>query len=42
VVGFSLIKPTGVRKTEVARRLAEFLFGSEKSLIRFDMSEFME
>src|SRR5206468_1236230 len=34
--------PTGVGKTEVARALAEFLFGSEKSLIRFDMSEFME
>ncbi len=34
--------PTGVGKTEVARRLAEFLFGSEKSLVRFDMSEFME
>jgi ATP-dependent Clp protease ATP-binding subunit ClpC len=31
-----------VGKTEVARALAEFLFGSEKSLIRFDMSEFME
>ena len=29
-------------KTEVARALAEFLFGSEKSLVRFDMSEFME
>src|ERR1700683_3691159 len=36
------IGPTGVGKTEVARRLAEFLFGSEKSLIRFDMSEYME
>ncbi|MBA3692351.1 MAG: ATP-dependent Clp protease ATP-binding subunit, partial [Acidobacteria bacterium] len=34
--------PTGVGKTEVARTLAEFLFGSERSLIRFDMSEFME
>jgi len=34
--------PTGVGKTEVARALASFLFGSEKSLIRFDMSEFME
>jgi len=34
--------PTGVGKTEVARRLAEFLFGSEKSLFAFDMSEFME
>ncbi|HSU18361.1 MAG TPA: AAA family ATPase, partial [Acidobacteriaceae bacterium] len=33
---------TGVGKTEVARTLAHFLFGSEKSLIRFDMSEFME
>jgi ATP-dependent Clp protease ATP-binding subunit ClpC len=31
-----------VGKTEVARALASFLFGSEKSLIRFDMSEFME
>jgi ATP-dependent Clp protease ATP-binding subunit ClpC len=31
-----------VGKTEVARTLAQFLFGSEKSLIRFDMSEFME
>ena len=29
-------------KTEVARTLAQFMFGSEKSLIRFDMSEFME
>jgi ATP-dependent Clp protease ATP-binding subunit ClpC len=34
--------PTGVGKTEVARALAEFLFGSERSMIRFDMSEFME
>jgi len=39
---FIFLGPTGVGKTEVARRLAEFLFGSEKSLIRFDMSEFME
>src|SRR6058998_1017225 len=39
---FFFIGPTGVGKTEVARRLAEFLFGSEKSLVRFDMSEFME
>src|SRR6202041_337782 len=36
---FLFLGPTGVGKTEVARRLAEFLFGSEKSLIRFDMSE---
>src|SRR2546428_12929380 len=39
---FLFFGPTGVGKTEVARRLAEFLFGSEKSLVRFDMSEFME
>src|SRR5260370_16021047 len=39
---FLLLGPTGVVKTEVARVLAAFLFGSEKFLIRFDMSEFME
>ena len=39
---FFFLGPTGVGKTEVARALAEFLFGSEKSLVRFDMSEFME
>jgi ATP-dependent Clp protease ATP-binding subunit ClpC len=39
---FLFLGPTGVGKTEVARRLAEFLFGSEKSLVRFDMSEYME
>src|ERR1017187_5965253 len=39
---FLFLGPTGVGKTEVARRLAEFLFGSEKSLVRFHMSEFME
>ena len=39
---FIFLGPTGVGKTEVARRLAEFLFGSEKSLLRFDMSEYME
>jgi ATP-dependent Clp protease ATP-binding subunit ClpC len=39
---FLFLGPTGVGKTEMARTLAEFLFGSEKSLIRFDMSEFME
>jgi ATP-dependent Clp protease ATP-binding subunit ClpC len=42
VGSFLFLGPTGVGKTEVARRLAEFLFGSEKSLIRFDMSEYME
>ena len=39
---FFFLGPTGVGKTEVARRLAEFLFGTEKSLVRFDMSEYME
>ncbi|MEX2262298.1 MAG: ATP-dependent Clp protease ATP-binding subunit [Bryobacteraceae bacterium] len=39
---FLFLGPTGVGKTEVARALASFLFGTEKSLIRFDMSEFME
>ncbi len=34
--------PSGVGKTEVARRLAEFLFGSQQALVRFDMSEYME
>ena len=39
---FLFLGPTGVGKTEVARRLAEFLFGSEQALLRVDMSEFME
>src|SRR5207253_5328217 len=39
---FLFLGATGVGKTEVARSLAEFLFGSERSMIRFDMSEFME
>jgi ATP-dependent Clp protease ATP-binding subunit ClpC len=42
VGSFLFLGPTGVGKTEVARILAEFLFGSESALIRFDMSEFME
>jgi ATP-dependent Clp protease ATP-binding subunit ClpC len=42
VGSFLFLGPTGVGKTEVARSLADFLFGSEKALIRFDMSEFME
>jgi ATP-dependent Clp protease ATP-binding subunit ClpC len=42
VGSFLFLGPTGVGKTEVARRLAEFLFGAERALIRFDMSEFME
>ncbi len=39
---FLFLGPTGVGKTEMARSLAAFLFGSERALIRFDMSEFME
>lgn len=39
---FIFLGPTGVGKTELARSLAEFLFNSERALIRMDMSEFME
>jgi len=39
---FIFLGPTGVGKTELARRLAEFLFGDINSLISLDMSEFME
>jgi ATP-dependent Clp protease ATP-binding subunit ClpC len=39
---FLLLGPTGVGKTELARQLALFLFGAEESMIRLDMSEFME
>ena len=39
---FMFLGPTGVGKTELARALAEFMFGNENSLIRIDMSEFME
>jgi ATP-dependent Clp protease ATP-binding subunit ClpC len=39
---FVFLGPTGVGKTELVRALAEFMFGSEDSLIRIDMSEYME
>ncbi len=39
---FIFLGPTGVGKTELAKALAEFMFGSEDALIRLDMSEFME
>ena len=39
---FIFLGPTGVGKTELARALAEFLFGKEEKLHRLDMSEFME
>ena len=39
---FLFVGPTGVGKTELARSLARFLFGSEDRLVRFDMSEFSD
>jgi len=39
---FLFLGPTGVGKTELARALAEFLFDDEQSMIRLDMSEYME
>ena len=42
VGSFIFLGPTGVGKTETARALAEFLFDDERSIVRLDMSEFME
>ena len=42
VGSFIFLGPTGVGKTELARALAEYLFGDENALIRVDMSEYME
>ena len=42
VGSFVFLGPTGVGKTELARALANFLFGSDTALVRFDMSEYME
>ena len=39
---FFFLGPTGTGKTELSKALAEFLFGGESSLLRFDMSEFKE
>ncbi len=39
---FIFLGPTGVGKTELAKALAEFLFDSEKAMVRIDMSEYME
>ncbi|MEI7560377.1 MAG: ATP-dependent Clp protease ATP-binding subunit [Actinomycetes bacterium] len=39
---FVFLGPSGVGKTELAKTLAEFLFGDEESMIRIDMSEYME
>jgi ATP-dependent Clp protease ATP-binding subunit ClpC len=42
VGSFVFLGPTGVGKTELARALANVLFGSDNALVRFDMSEYME
>ena len=39
---FMFLGPTGVGKTELARAVAEFMFGNEEAMIRVDMSEYME
>ncbi|HCF51051.1 MAG TPA: hypothetical protein DER60_12270, partial [Syntrophomonas sp.] len=39
---FVFLGPTGVGKTELARALAEAMFGTEEAVIRLDMSEYME
>lgn len=39
---FLFLGPTGVGKTEISKALAEAVFGSEQSMIRIDMSEYME
>ena len=39
---FLFMGPTGVGKTELAKALAEFMFGTEEALVKIDMSEFME
>ncbi len=42
IASFIFLGPTGVGKTELARALAELIFGDEESMIRLDMSEYME
>jgi ATP-dependent Clp protease ATP-binding subunit ClpB len=42
LASFLFLGPTGVGKTELAKALAEFLFADEQSLVRIDMSEYME
>ncbi len=42
IASFIFLGPTGVGKTELARTLAEFLYGTEEAMVRIDMSEYME
>ncbi|MBN1331975.1 AAA family ATPase [Candidatus Dojkabacteria bacterium] len=42
IASFIFLGPTGVGKTELAKALAEYIFGDEESIIRLDMSEYME
>ncbi|KAF2120477.1 P-loop containing nucleoside triphosphate hydrolase protein [Lophiotrema nucula] len=42
IASFMMLGPTGVGKTEVCKRLAEFLFSTQQAVLRFDMSEFSE
>lgn len=42
IASFIFLGPTGVGKTELAKALAEFMFDNEKSIVRIDMSEYME
>lgn len=42
IASFIFLGPTGVGKTELAKALAEYLFDTEKALVRIDMSEYME
>jgi ATP-dependent Clp protease ATP-binding subunit ClpC len=42
IASFIFLGPTGVGKTELAKALAEFIFGDEESIVRLDMSEYME
>ena len=41
-VAYLLLGPSGVGKTEMAKAIAQYVLGDEKSLVRFDMSEYME
>jgi ATP-dependent Clp protease ATP-binding subunit ClpC len=42
IASFIFAGPTGVGKTELAKTLASFFFGSDDSMVRLDMSEYME